>query len=248
MDPDPMPWRAIESGPSAAAGTPGAGAEEAKPGAPRAVIAVVGAAALVAIAAFVLAFGSGATGSVDLEGGGAIGQLLTARASADGAGRFPASPDQSAVLIVEIVGAVERPGVYRLATGARLGDLLEAAGGYGPRVDTARASQVLNLAARLADGDQVRVPSRDDVAAAIGPTGPTGGAAGGPGGGRSTVIDLNRATAEELDTLPGVGPATAAKIIAARDETPFVSVDDLRSRKLVGQKTFEGLRDLVAVR
>jgi competence protein ComEA len=87
------------------------------------------------------------------------------------------------------------------------------------------------------------VPSRDDAVG--GSAGPGGGSGGGPGG---ALVDLNSATEAELEALPGIGPATAAKIIASRETTRFATVQDLRDRKLVGQKTFDGLKDLVTVR
>jgi competence protein ComEA len=161
-------------------------------------------------------------------------------ASGDVAGQ----PAARAELVVEIVGAVTRPGVYRLPTGTRIGDLVDAAGGYSPRVDVDRASRDLNLAAPLADGDQVRVPSRDDAATTIGTAG-TGGAAGPAGSGG--LVDLNAAASAELEALPGIGPATAGKIIAAREEQPFATIDELRSRGVLGEKTFEKVRDLVVV-
>jgi competence protein ComEA len=114
-------------------------------------------------------------------------------------------------------------------------------------VDTARAEADLNLAATLSDGDRVRVPSRDDAPAAVQP-GPDGsGGANGDGGSAGGPLDLNSATQAELEELPGVGPATAQKILTAREEAPFASVDELRSRGILGEKTFEKVRDLVAV-
>jgi competence protein ComEA len=236
MDPNPMPWRAIDSA------SPPTQAAEAEKDAQLALgpLAIVGAAGLILIAAFVLAFGSGSAGGIEVGGATALGSPDT---SAAGAAPSAGLSDAGRELVVEIVGAVVRPGVYHLPPGARVGDLVVAAGGYGQRVDADAASRSLNLAARLADGDQVRVPSRDDA-----PLPPPGTAGGGTAGGPGAPVDLNTATSAELEALPGIGPATAAKIVAAREEARFAVVEDLRTRKLVGQKTFDGLKDLVTVR
>jgi competence protein ComEA len=204
-------------------------------------VLALGAAALAfAVGAIVFAT-TGADPTVVVDGGtpigsGAAAQMSNASALA-GVDQNPATE-----LVVEIVGAVPRPGVYRLPPGSRVGDLVAAAGGYGPRVDTQRAEATLNLAASIHDGDQVRVPSRDD---------PSGMADPGPAGTDAPAddppIDLNRATQAELEELPGVGPATALKIIAAREEAPFATVDELRSRGILGEKTFEKVRTLVAI-
>jgi competence protein ComEA len=148
--------------------------------------------------------------------------------------------------VVEMSGAVVHPGVYRLAAGARVADAVAAAGGYSPRVDAGRADRELDLARLVTDGEEIRIASRDDpspgpLAGAGGVGGPAGG---GSGGG---PLDLNRASATELDGLPGIGPVTAAKIITSRQTQPFGSIADLQTRKLVGSATFEKLRGLVVV-
>lgn len=243
MDPSATPWRVLEDPPTAG---PGGMSERAVDpprsiSIPRSALLTGGLAVALAIGAFVLAFGSGSSGTVSIDGGAPLSTDGSRVApSGDGA----AGSTDGRLLVVEIVGAVDRPGVFRLAAGSRVGDLVAAAGGYGPRVDTDRAGRELNLAAPLHDGDQIRVPSRDDVAGAT--TGAGGAATGttdatGP-------LDLNDATAAQLDALPGIGPVTAAKILASRDEQRFGAVEDLRTRKLVGEKTFEQVKGLVTVR
>ena len=156
----------------------------------------------------------------------------------------PAS--EAATVIVDVEGAVVAPGVHQLPDGSRVGDAIAAAGGYAPAVDIAAASHTLNLAARLTDGQQVHVPVLGETAAppaTVAGAG-TGGASSAPAAG---PIDINHATADELDTLPGIGPVTAQKIIEARTAAPFASIDELQSRGVVGASTFEKLRDLITV-
>lgn len=164
----------------------------------------------------------------------------------------------SSELRVEVSGAVRTPGVYALPAGSRLIDAITAAGGWGERIDPLRIEICLNLAAPLTDGSAIRIPSRDDrfllgvqgilcgtlyaapgdIAAVDVPGSTATTATGGK-------IDLNTATAEQLDTLPGVGPATAAKIIAARKEAPFLIVDDLRTRGIISDRVLQQIRPLV---
>lgn len=155
----------------------------------------------------------------------------------------PAPGDGSGGIVVDVAGAVVAPGVYRLMPGARVGDAIEAAGGFSPRVDAARVAAELNLAAAVADGQQVRVPSRDDPEDGGEPS----GAATGSGASSGALINLNSATQGELESLPGIGPVTATKIIDARSVSHFRAIEELRERGLVGQKTFDMIKALITV-
>jgi len=212
------------------------------------VLALAGAVvAVVAVVAFLI--GWSPSPALVLPGDGArplaVSRLLAGGSPAASPGDAAAvGADTGPALVVDVAGAVRRPGVYRLAPGARVADAVAAAGGYGPRVDVDAASRV-NLAAELHDGEQVRIPSRDDAAAAASRApAPVPGVTGSSPGG---LIDVNTASAASLDELPGIGPATAAKIIAAREEAPFLTVDELRSRGVLGEATFMKVRELVTV-
>ena len=158
------------------------------------------------------------------------------------------APTAAADVVVDVQGAVVQAGLHHLPSGSRVGDAISAAGGYSAAVDIAAAAAQLNLAALLTDGAKVHVPARGDTTAtvvdvprepsAVGPV--DTGMAGG-------LIDLNTASSEQLESLPGVGEVTAAKIIAAREEAPFASVDDLQTRDVLGPSTFEKVRSLVTV-
>ena len=146
----------------------------------------------------------------------------------------PGPPAQ--MLVVQVAGAVLRPGVFSLPPGSRVADAIRAAGGYSPDVDPRQAETKLNLAAKLQDAELVSVPRLGDGYGTAPPAGTTSG-----------LLNLNTATAEQLDTLPGIGPATATKIITSRSERPFASVDDLVTRKLVTASTLAKFRDQVTV-
>lgn len=151
----------------------------------------------------------------------------------------PVRVEQTAApkLVVHVVGAVRRPGLYRLPREARIADAVAKAGGPTLRADVS----LVNLAAPLADGTQVVVPRRAPPVAGAQP------GSGGAGAGTAGPVHLNTATLEQLDSLPGIGPVTAQKILDYRQQHgAFASVDDLDAVPGIGPARLEQLRGLVA--
>ena len=145
-----------------------------------------------------------------------------------------ASPAAAGRLVVDVVGAVHRPGLVRLPEGARVADAIAHAGGL--RRGAERAG--VNFAAPVSDGQQVVVPQHGAAFAA--------GADAGAGPGSSGPVSLSSATAEQLDALPGVGPVTAEKIVAYRQQHgAFRSVDELDAISGIGPSRIADLRGLV---
>jgi competence protein ComEA len=173
------------------------------------------------------------------RGSGAPVASTPARGSAAAAGTtVRLEPRPATVALVHVAGAVRTPGVYRLRDGERVQDAVRRAGGPRAGADL----NAINLAAKVADGQQVVVPRRGAAGAA-----PAGGAgAGEPGSPPQAPVSLNSATAEQLDTLDGVGPATASKILEyRRQHGGFRSIDDLGEIPGIGPKRLAALRGKV---
>ncbi len=171
------------------------------------------------------------------------GRFLLASEPADKAssstaapGTLRAAPERPRQVVVHVVGAVRRPGLYRLAEGSRIDDAITRAGGAAPKA----ALELVNLAAPLADGQQVLVPVRGEAPV----TAPASGSASSasPAG----RVHLNSATLEQLDALPGVGPVTAQQILDYRAaKGAFSSVDELDAVPGIGPARLEQLKPLV---
>lgn len=172
----------------------------------------------------------------------------TGEATSSGAGvASRAMPSVSAGteggVFVHVLGRVDRPGLYEVAPGSRAVDVIAAAGGYAAEAD----ESALNLARAVSDGEQIVVPAvGDPVATPPAPTAPQGATPGQPSGAR---VDLNTADQAALESIRGVGPATAGAILAWRDEHGrFVAVEDLLDVTGIGEKKLDAMRDSVVVR
>lgn len=221
--PDPPPrepwWRRGLAGRLVTEWTPDSGAARRR----RLAVIVVGGLVL----AILIAVGMAMSGGTEHEAPPVL-PVAAASESAQPAGTS---------IVVSVVGRVTRPGLVTLGEGARVADALQASGGPVPGADL----RALNLARRLADGEQIYVgvpppPGSDPVAGAAAP-------------GEPDKVDLNTATLTDLDTLPGVGPVTAQSIVDWRAEHGrFDSVDQLREIDGIGPSRFDKLRDLVVAR
>jgi competence protein ComEA len=172
-------------------------------------------------------------------GGGGGGGATPARATAPKAASVRVEASGSGTAVVQVAGAVRRPGVYRLRADRRVDDAVRGAGGPTAKADLAG----VNLAAKVSDGQQVIVP-----AGAAGTTAGAAGAAGGAGAAPGQKLNLNMATPEQLDQLDGVGPATAQKIVAYRQaHGGFRSVTELDQVPGIGEKKLAALKDRLRV-
>jgi competence protein ComEA len=148
-----------------------------------------------------------------------------------------------AVVVIHVTGAVRTPGVYELSAGQRVADAIDAAGGALADAEP----DALNLAAPVADGDRIAVPTASEVEAGA-PAAAAGHSAAAPGDAIAAAapLDINTATIAELETLPQVGPSTAAAIVEFREERgPFATVDDLEAVPGIGPAKLEAIRELV---
>jgi competence protein ComEA len=213
----------------------------------QALIAAALALALVLAAAHFL--GRSGSGGSSYSAAGSSGDASTLSTPAGTSEDDPAGAETGAgaplatapsEVVVDVAGAVRRPGVYRLSQGSRITDAISRAGGMTPRAQAAS----VDLAAPLADGEQVLVPSEVAGAAAVAAASAPAGPSGAPTA--SAPVDLNTATAQQLDALPGIGPTTAQKIIDYRQQHgPYTSIDDLDAISGIGPAKIESLRGLV---
>ena len=145
----------------------------------------------------------------------------------------PPTRSPEPLIVVDVAGAVAHPGVYRLPAGSRIADALTAAGGATSEADLV----VLNKAMPAHDGQRIYVPRPGETVPA-----------GSAGSDAQLKIDVNHATAAELEALPGIGPTIAARIVRSRGGRPFTRIEELQTRGLVTARVFADIKDMVTTR
>jgi len=207
----------------------------------RILIAAGGAALILAAAAGWILLSPGAGQGAEASREGAALLVGTHAASAEAQ---PSGTPQPTTIVVDVEGAVLEPGIRELPAGARVADAISAAGGYAPDADLEGAAATINLAERLTDGAQVVVPRIGAGTTAGGPNAPS--SAGPPAGDDEPdgPVNINTASADELEALPGIGPVTVDRIIAGREERPFSSLDDAVERGVLNRGQLNELEGL----
>ncbi len=194
---------------------------------------VIAAVILVVTVARCVPFESGGSFSIDSSAVTEVTEEIDSESDSD---------DQTAVaseiVTVHVTGAVALPGVYSLSEGDRVLDAVEEAGGFAEGASQAS----VNLARVLSDGEQVHIPTQEEVDSGQYQTSDSSGSSG------SSLININTATADELDTLPGIGPATAANIISYREENGgFDSIEEIKEVSGIGDAKYAQIADLICV-
>lgn len=151
---------------------------------------------------------------------------------------------KEAEITLDVEGAVIHPGVYKLSKDARIQDALIAAGGMNGKADRDKVSKNLNLATKVIDGGKIYIPFIGDTEPISGGSGNTGESSTMSNDSTTGLININTSSLEQLDVLPGIGPATATKIINNR---PYGSVEELLSKKSVGQSVFEKIKSKISI-
>ncbi len=166
------------------------------------------------------------------------GGILTSGKTLQKPKQFPKeSLVESAKLIsVDVSGAVKQPGVYQLQEGTRVEDVIKLAQGFADNANQEYISKYLNLAQKLVDGGKIYIPQEGEQTTVANVPSQVAGV--------NTKVNINSASQAEIEALPGIGPVTAAKIISGRQ---YQSIEELTSKKVVGNAVFEKIKDLVVV-
>lgn len=157
------------------------------------------------------------------------------------------SSEQSGEVIkVDIAGAVQTPGVFTLSKNARVEDLIKKAGGLNPQANAEFIAKQLNLSQKLNDGQKIYIPFQDEKTngGVAGLSTSVGADLGVNSAAAQLRVNINTATQAQLEELPGIGPSTAQKIIAAR---PFSSIEELIQKKVVNKSVYEKVKDMVEI-